>query len=202
MRDLYPNKSPIREILVDRGGCGELVYRWLDSMIIPETGETRRENLADFRSATSADEAILAVYFEAVDACVVSRDACAEVMSYNPNGLSAKLEVVRTSPSFLKHVIACPSSMARVRRNELLKDAAGVYLLQGQDNWTLAPAKPDDFKTLQKLDADLSRNPGSKNDQAKQPAKETSAAAQGAPAHPHTAPPVSAAHNQERRPVE
>jgi hypothetical protein len=206
MRDLYPAETgaPILEVLVDRGGCGELVFRWLDCLIVPETGETRRENLADFRSATSAEEAVLAVYFGSVDACVVSKEACSEVMRYNPNGLSAKLEVVRTSPAFLKYVIACPDSMEKARRVALVKDSAGTHQLAGAEDWFLTPPKKDDFKTLDKLQADWNRYVGTKTEKPKPGLKLLPAPAAPPSVRPSApaVPPVSAARHPERRPLE
>jgi hypothetical protein len=205
MRDLYPRNAPILEVLVDRGGCGELVYRWLDCQIVPETGETRRENLADFRTATSADEAILAVYFGTVDACVVSKESCAEVMHYNPRGLAAKLEVVRTSPPLLRHVIACPSRMEKARRAELIRNTAGVHHVQGMDDWVLSPPRKDDFKTLESLQNDWNRYSGElkgrpKPEPVRPPASPPSAAPVPAVA-PEPPPAESAAHAAERRPL-
>ena len=143
-----------KQILVDRGGCGDLVYRWLDREIRPETGTIRREDHADFRSAASPAQAVLSVYFGEVDACVVSRSSYLEVQRTNPQGLVAKLEEVRTSPPLLKHVIACPRTMTSKRRAEVVKSVAAVRLEQPDGIWSLTVPAPDDFKDLRRLITD------------------------------------------------
>lgn len=138
-----------KKIRVDRGGCGELVNRWLDCEIIPETGDSKREYLAEFYSASSAAEAVLDVYFGRIDACVVSREDYQELLQYNPAGLSGQLEEVRASPPFLKHIIACPAGERRaVRKLALQKSAEDITLTLGHSKYGLAPAKPEDAKTL------------------------------------------------------
>lgn len=157
-----------KQILVDRGGCGELVYRWLDREIRPETGTTRREDHADFRSAASPAQAVLSVYFGEADACVVSRSSYVEVQRTNPKGLVAKLEEVRTSPRLLKHVIACPRAMPLKRRAEVVKSAAAVRLQQPDGTCSLTVPKDGDFKELRQLITDwqklfgegIAANPG------------------------------------------
>ncbi len=140
-----------KDILVDRGDCGELVYRWLDHEIRPETGAKRREDHADYRSAADPVEAVLAVYFGEVDACVVTRSSYADVLRTNPHGLSARLEEVRVSPPLLRHVIACPRDMPVNRRVPLVKSAASVSMLQAGGTWHLIAPGPEDFKTLHQL---------------------------------------------------
>jgi hypothetical protein len=140
-----------REILLDRGGCGDLVYRWLDHEIRPGTGDPGRNDLAQFRTASNAAEAILAVYFGDVYACVVSRSAYSEAIKYNPRGLTTKLEEVRSSPPLLQYVIACPKNMPAPRRKELVKGATGIELLNPDGVWTLAPPQADDLKSLTKM---------------------------------------------------
>lgn len=140
-----------KEILVDRGGCGELVYRWLDREIRPETGAIRRDRHADYRSASSAVHAVLAVYFGEVDACVVSRSSYSEVLRTNPKGLAARLEEARVSPPLLKHVIACPRSMSAKRRAEVVKSAEAIRVQLADGAWNLTVPKPDDFKDLRQL---------------------------------------------------
>jgi hypothetical protein len=140
-----------REIFVDRGGCGDLVYRWLDHEIRPGTGDPGRNDLAQFRTASNAAEAILAVYFGDVYACVVSRSAYSEAIKYNPRGLTTKLEEVRSSPPLLQYVIACPKNMPVPRRKELVRAAADIELLNSEGVWTLAPPQPDDLKSLTKM---------------------------------------------------
>ena len=143
-----------KQILVDRGGCGELVYRWLDCEIRLGTGATRREDHAEFRSAANPTQAVLSVYFGEAEACIVSRSSYLEVQRTNPNGLLAKLEEVRKSPPLLKHVIACPRGMTAKRRAEIVKSAAAVKLQQPDGVWNLAVPAPDDFKDLRQLIAE------------------------------------------------
>ena len=143
-----------KQILVDRGGCGELVYRWLDREIRVGTGATRREDHAEFRSAANPTQAVLSVYFGEAEACIVSRSSYLEVQRTNPNGLLAKLEEVRKSPPLLKHVIACPHGMTTKRRAEIVKSAAALRLQQPDGLWSLAVPSPDEFKDLRLLIAD------------------------------------------------
>ena len=157
-----------KDILVDRGGCGELVYRWLDCEIKPETGAKHREDHADYRSATGPTEAVLAVYFGEVDACVVSRASYAEVQRTNPRGLAARLEEARISPPLLNYVIACPRDMPGWRRVPLMKSAASVHLLQTDGSWTLTAPHPDDFKSLRHLISDWERYYGDSKEEQPQ----------------------------------
>ncbi len=143
-----------KQVFVDRGGCGELVYRWLDREIRVGTGATRREDHAEFRSAANPTQAVLSVYFGEAEACIVSRSSYLEVQRTNPNGLLAKLEEVRKSPPLLKHVIACPHGMTTKRRAEIVKSAAAVKLQQPDGLWSLAVPAPDDFKDLRQLIAE------------------------------------------------
>lgn len=138
-------------VLVDRGGCGDLVYRWLDKEIRADTGYDKRDNLAEFHTASSAEEAILAVYFGEAHACVVSRAAYRDVVHYNAKGLTSRLTEVLSSPPLLQHVIACPHSMAAARQRELQQNAAKIRLLQLDKVWTLTAPKPEDFKNLKEL---------------------------------------------------
>ncbi len=143
-----------KQILVDRGGCGELVYRWLDRENRPGTGATSRAREAEYRSATSAAEAVLAVYFGEVDACVVCRSSYTQVLTTNPNGLAARLEEAKVSPPLLKHVIACPRSMPSKRRLELVKNAKEIRMQLADGEWQLTVPKPEDFKELRQLIGD------------------------------------------------
>jgi hypothetical protein len=184
-----------QEVLVDRGGCGELVYRWLDCEIIPETGDTRRENLADFRTAASAEEAILAVYFGEVAACVVSKADSEEVMRYNPRGLSSKLAQERVSPPFLSHVVAASASMEPARRADLLQKTASVHMLRGETNLILTVPKPADFKTLEDLQTTWTHYFGAEKVEK---SEKTENQADTRPTAPPPA--VSLGHGHERRP--
>lgn len=209
MQDFEPGDGqPMMLVLVDRGGCGELVYRWLDCLIKPDTGVSSRENLADFRTAPSAHEAILAVYFGEANACVVSREAWNEAMRFNPRGLSAKLEEARTSPPLLRYVIACPSSMEKSRRAGLVKDGGGAHHVLGPDDWKMSPPKPEDFKTLEALQKDWASYFGSKQGKTgpevnPEPVPPAALVLPAARDHVHPAPPsVSATRDAERRPLE
>jgi hypothetical protein len=182
-----------RDILVDRGGCGELVYRWLDVEVRPETGDSTLQNLAEFRSASSPAEAILAVYFGETYACVVSRAAYAEVMRYNPKGLALRLEEVRTSPPFLQHIVACPKSLPAGRRKELVQTASAIQLLQADGVWGLMPPKAEDFRTLTSL---ITRWQGYFGSERETPPAEDPAGAKPAPA----ADPAPSGELSERRP--
>ena len=139
------------DILVDRGGCGELVYRWLDVEIVPVTGDSRRENFAEFRSASSATEAVLAVYFGDADACVVSRAAYDGVLRTNPAGIEARLEVVRCSPLLLQHVVACRRDLRAPLRGDLLKSAAAIRLTHEGVVWGLIEPVPANMQSLTAL---------------------------------------------------
>ena len=140
-----------QEILVDRGGCGELVYRWLDREIRLETGTRTRDQVAEFRTAPSATEAMLAVYFGDAHACVVTSAAYAEVRRYNPEGITSKLVELRASPLLLQHIVACPRRLETPRRKELIKRAAGIRVVQNDGVWTLAVPKPEDLRSLTQL---------------------------------------------------
>ena len=141
-----------KKVRVDRAGCGELVYRWLDCEILPETGDARREYLADFYSAASAAEAVLDVYFGQMDACVVSREDYLNVLRYNRSGISRRLEEVRISPQLLKYVIAGSGDpQAAVRRKDLQDRAVGFSLVLGKQKFTLGRPHPDDMKNLRAL---------------------------------------------------
>ena len=140
-----------KQILVDRGGCGELVYRWLEVDILLTTGIKRQRNVAlnfaDFRSAFSTAGAILAVYFGEVDACIVSRDAYAGVLLTNPAGLSGKLSELTHSPTFLQHIVACRSATAPDLRKKIIKSTAGLHL-EHNGTWGLVPLAANDLTSL------------------------------------------------------
>lgn len=140
-----------KQILVDRGGCGDLVYRWLEVEIVPATGKARAENyaqtFADFRTATSATEAVLAVYFSEAEACIVSREAFARVQRTNPSGLTSKLEELAHSPKLLQHIIACRRSLPAELRGSILQSASTVNLEFGCQHG-LMPVEPEDIAPL------------------------------------------------------
>jgi len=140
-----------KQILVDRGGCGDLVYRWLEVEIVPATGKARKDNyaqtFADFRTASSAAEAVLAVYFSEADACIVSREAFARVQRTNPGGLTEKLVELAHSPNLLQHIVACRRSLPPALRHSILQNAATVRLeFTGQ--YGLMPVEPEDIAPL------------------------------------------------------
>lgn len=141
-----------KKIRVDRAGCGELVYRWLDCEILTASGDPKREYFADFYSAKSAAEAVLDVYFGQMEACVVSREDYLRVLSFNRAGISDRLEEARRSPPFLKHIIAgCTHPTKAARSKELQKAAMGFSLNIGNQKYTLAEPKPEDMKNLREL---------------------------------------------------
>lgn len=185
-------------VLVDRAGCGELVYRWLDCKIAKDTGDGSRENLADFRTAANAEEAILAVYFREVAACVVSREDWEEALRYNPRGLKARLEEADTSPVLLRHVIACPSIMPKVRRQNLTDAGANVRISGDKKDWVLAPLAPDDLKTLEELQREWDSYFGGPGKTEARPDREVPVPPRAPGAVP---PPVSATRAPERRPL-
>jgi hypothetical protein len=139
-----------KEILVDRGGCGDLVYRWLETEIKPDTGNAHRETFAEFHSANSAAEAILSVYFGDAYACVVSRESSAEVYRTNPAGLQKKLEEVRSSPALLKHIIACRRDIQPALRKDIINSAAAIRL-EHLGTWALTIPSSEDMKSLNTL---------------------------------------------------
>jgi hypothetical protein len=51
----------------------------------------------------------------------VSREDYQELLQYNPAGLSGQQEEVRSSPPFLKHIIACPAGERRALRKLALQ---------------------------------------------------------------------------------
>jgi hypothetical protein len=138
------------DIVVDRGGCGDLVYRWLETEIVPETGKAHRETFAEFHSASSPAEAILSVYFGDAYACVVSRESSKAVFRTNPKGFAAKLEEVRNSPPLLKHIIACRQDMPPAQRKDVIRSASAIRL-EHQGNWTLTVPSNSDLKSLTTL---------------------------------------------------
>lgn len=144
------NELEDQEILVDRGGCGDLVYRWLETEIKSDSGNSHRESFAEFHSAKSAAEAVLAVYFGESYACVVSRESAAEVFRTNPRGFQAKLEEVRGSPALLKYMIACRKDLPPALRKEVINSAAAIRL-EHQGTWALAIPSSDDLKNLNAL---------------------------------------------------
>jgi hypothetical protein len=148
-----------QDILVDRGGCGDLVYRWLETEIKPDTGDGRptsvegsahRETFAEFRSANNAAEAILSVYFGTAYACVVSRESSADVFRSNPHGLEKRLEEVRSSPALLKHIIACRKDIQPSLRKEVINSAAAIRL-EHEGTWSLTVPAGQDMKSLSNL---------------------------------------------------
>jgi len=154
MNDLRSNKNDPRSkknIPVDRAGCGELVYRWLDVELMPVSGDLRRENFAEFRTATNAAEAVLSVYFGEADACVVSREDYAAVLRTNPAGLQSKVEVVYHSPRLLRHVVACRRDMSQELRQELVKHGGSVRMPYQGIVWSLTQPSEEDMKALKTL---------------------------------------------------
>lgn len=154
-----------KQILVDRGGCGDLVYRWLETEILPDTGKAHRATFAEFYSAKSAAEAILSVYFGDAYACVVSRESRDQVFRTNPKGFFGKIEEVRRSPELLKYVIACRKEMEPAQRKEVIKSASAIRL-DRQGTWTLTVPATDDLKNLTGLItrwADLLGGSGTEN---------------------------------------
>lgn len=139
-----------QEILVDRGGCGDLVYRWLETEIKPDTGNAHRETFAQFHSAKSPAEAILAVYFREAYACVVTRESCEQVFRTNPRGFNARLEEVRSSPALLKYVVACRKDIPTALRKDIINSAAAVRL-EYEGTWALAVPSGEDWKSLATL---------------------------------------------------
>lgn len=140
-----------KQILVDRGGCGELVYRWLEVDILLATGIKRQPNyamnFADFRSAFSTAEAILSVYFGEADACIVSRDSYSSVLLTNPAGLADKMTELTHSPRFLQHIVACRSATALDLRKKIIKSTAGLHL-EHNGTWGLIPLAANDLTSL------------------------------------------------------
>jgi hypothetical protein len=150
-----------QEILVDRGGCGDLVYRWLETEIKPDTGNIHRETFAEFHSAKNAAEAIFSVYFGEAYACVVSRESKDDVFRTNPKGFVAKLEEVRSSPALLKYIIACRKDLQSALRKDVINSAAAIRL-EHQGTWALTVPSSDDMKNLTVLVARWSELLGGK----------------------------------------
>ena len=140
------------EILVDRAGCGELVYLWLDRELRAAAGDARRDNFADFRTVASAEQAVLAVFFGETDACLVSRTTLEKVTAYNP-GMTEALQILLHSPEFLPHVLACRRSINAQRRQALVSDAAGFSLVQSGVSERLVEVKATDLKEISDLAA-------------------------------------------------
>jgi hypothetical protein len=138
-------------ILVDRGGCGELVYRWLEAELVPVSGHSRRENFAEFRTATNAMEAVLSVYFGEADACVVSREDYDSVLRTNPSGLHSRLEEVCQSPQLLRHLVACRSDMEPEFRQLVVRASASVRMPLNGIVWSLSKPSSQDMESLRTL---------------------------------------------------
>ncbi len=138
-------------ILVDRGGCGELVYRWLEVEIVPLSGHSKRENFAEFRTAANATEAVLSVYFGEADACVVTAEDYFSVLRTNPSGLQAKVEEICRSPRLLRHVVACRSDMEPGMRQQLEKAASAVRMPLNGIVWSLTKPHHEDLDSLRQL---------------------------------------------------
>lgn len=155
-------------VLVDRSGCGDLVYRWLETEIKPETGASNRDTIADFHSARSSSEAILAVYFGEAYACVVTRESSAEVFRTNPKGFVDSLEEVRSSPAFLKHIIASRLDLPPAQRTDILHSAAAVRMDYG-GIWALAVPSDADKRSVTALNKRWKELQGSQADPATAP---------------------------------
>lgn len=138
-------------ILVDRGGCGELVYRWLEAEIVRVSGQSKRENFAEFRTATNAMEAVLSVYFGDSDACVVAREDYVGVLRTNPSGLQSRLEEVCHSPQLLRHLVACRSDMEPEFRQQVVHASASVRMPLNGIVWSLAKPSDQDMESLRTL---------------------------------------------------
>jgi hypothetical protein len=144
-----------KEILVDRGNCAELVYRWLDMQTFPETG-FRAGQAASLRTPASAAEAVLSVYFREVEACIVTRESFEEVARHNPASLKSKLQVVRSSEPFIQYAAATSAASfnSPALRRHYMESANGRLLPMGGGRWTLMPAKAEYFTALHTLTRD------------------------------------------------
>ena len=144
-----------KEILVDRGNCGDLVHRWINLQTVPHTGRTGIA-LASLRNAESAEQAILSVYFREAEACVVTRESFEEVKKHNPGGLSSKLEVVCNSAPLLRYGAstsqrassAVPELLRLEVRKKYLDTGTGQPVDMQGAKWTLIPARSEHFTTL------------------------------------------------------
>ena len=145
-----------KEILVDRGNCGELVHLWIDLQTVPYTGR-KGIALASLRNAESAEQAILSVYFREAEACVVTRESFEEVKRHNPGGLSSKLEVVSNSTPMLRYVAATSeASMTAVPeplevRKKYVETGSGLAVDMPGEKWTLIAARSEHFATLEEF---------------------------------------------------
>ena len=152
-----------RKIIVNTGGVGELPLIWLATIIAESTAP---ENVADFAHLTltqSAHHAILPLYFDQADACIIKVSDFSEACTLNSE-IGTRLEATHTSPPFLISLFAFNRKYPEADAEKIVsaalthsRDQTTTTFLELVGRKELIAFDPSALNTVQRLHQDYKR---------------------------------------------
>jgi len=99
-----------KTVLILPATKNEVSHLWLDVLMMREGNRDRSSFLRQVKEATSASQAIMALFFRQTDAAIVSRGAFETAMDLNPQ-IGSQLTVISESKSLLGDITCIPDSV-------------------------------------------------------------------------------------------
>jgi ABC-type phosphate/phosphonate transport system substrate-binding protein len=165
-RDKFSNLNDLKngKLLVnDEKPANGVPLMWLDTYLIKQEGLNSRQIFASIKEVNKVSKAVLPVFFEQVDACLVSRSGFETMVELNPQ-IGEQLSIIATSPGFVLGGVFFRKDF-REDIKKLIMDTCMKFCTypSGRQIVTLfkaeafAPFKPSYFETLLDLTQEYER---------------------------------------------
>ncbi|MDQ1266176.1 MAG: hypothetical protein QG635_1328, partial [Bacteroidota bacterium] len=117
-KDKFPDIKRMKDaqMAIQLNGKGLISKLWLDNQIMKETFSSP-DNFLNLKETSKESQAILSVFFNQNDACVVSESAYKTMCELNPQ-LNKKLKIIYTSQPYLNALFCVSRSLdAQIKNN-------------------------------------------------------------------------------------
>jgi ABC-type phosphate/phosphonate transport system substrate-binding protein len=135
----------------------EIATLWLDTLLAKQGLALTRKHFGGIKETAKAQQAILSVFFNQADACVVHRNAYLTASELNPQ-VGKELDVLIASPSFPLAVTCFRPNLSQAKKDllfssydRLIRTPAGKQILTLFRIDGTAPTRHKDFEPLENL---------------------------------------------------
>lgn len=115
-----------KAIKIESGQKGTLPSQWLDTFLMSRFSKSSHGFFASVDEAGKASQAVMPLFFNKIDACLVSKDSLETLAELNPQ-IGKTVRILETSPGFVTGIIAVHRDSSHPRREAMLDAIRGMY---------------------------------------------------------------------------
>jgi len=114
-----------KDLIIEQGVRGRIALLWLDTLLLKRGMPESKAVLGSVRRARKVSQAVLPVFFQQADACIVTLDSWETLFELNPQ-MNKQLHILQQSPGYLGGVFVIRTDFPLPSREKFIRNTLAV----------------------------------------------------------------------------